>query len=267
MPEDKQRSQPDSRWRVPYWVIGAALFVLLLAGALAFLRYSRLLAAKPAAATKDLLTPAAPVPVPPAVFSPEGEALRKAAAITRNLGDRLLLVHGSIVPAGGGFQAKFDYEKRNDQERIRVNDGVFLRRTSGPWQHDTGTTPATEVESSFLNDLVKIIQAPWESAEKPEPTQSFPKAATILFAKGNQNSTEHLFSFRQTGNDFRLERFSGPVRSGGDEVDVTLNFEYPEVSTAAAIANSPEPTVRRALPVTEKTPKPSPVRRRSKKRG
>ncbi len=193
----------------------------------------------------------------------DDRALSEGMEQSRLLAEKHLRSRGVIVPAGGSFQARFEYEKKDVTERLEANGGTFARQGSSPWvrgDHFSAEAPnVSAVETSFLDDLVKIVRSPWEVAVTAEPTRSYPSASAILYAKGAVENKECLFSFRRIDQGLRFQRFSGPLHSGGDEVEVTLDYDYPDAPLPAPVAPSapevsPMSPIPRALPVDKPSP-------------
>jgi len=243
-----------------YGVVCVAFLLLLVAAAIVATRLvpsrnDRGPAKPPWVISAPLPSPSlasAPVPSPiPSVGTPaDALALASGLAYSRSLGTSRIIERGTISPQAGGYSATFQYERFNNLERIQIAGGGFVRRIGGAWVRSddwsVGGTPASPDQVSMLNDLMAMTVVAWEKGFGPEPVKSMevPKQESpfkVLYSKQAPGSGDQLFAFRKVGSSLQLERFSGAVGSGKDQVQLTLDYSYPAATTSGA-ANPKAPS-------------------------
>jgi len=192
----------------------------------------------------------APPPIPTARTGADALALANGLAYSRSLGIGRIIERGTISPQAGGYSATFQYERFNNLERIQIAGGNFVRRIGGAWVRSDGWsvagTPASPDQVSMLNDLMTMTVVAWDKGLGPEPVKPMevPKEESIFkvaYSKRAQGSGDQLFAFRKVGSSLQLERFSGVVGSGKDQVHLTLDYSYP-AATASGAANPNAPS-------------------------
>jgi hypothetical protein len=121
-------------------------------------------------------------------------------------------------------------------------------------------TAASADQTSMLNDLMTMTMAPWEkrylsgpvkALEVPKQESSF-KVVYSIFPDG---SGQRIFAFHRVGPNLQLERFSGLVGSGKDQMQLTLECAYSTGASAgsAANVNAPPSIVIKTPPSKPKT--------------
>ena len=193
-----------------------------------------------------------PAAIPPPVpgNTTDTVALANGLTYSRSLGNSRLIERGTISPQAGGYSATFQYERFNNLERIQIAGGNFVRRIGGAWVRSDGWsvagTPASPDQVSMLNDLMTMTVVAWDKGLGPERAKpvEVPKeesAFKVAYSKRAQGSGDQLFAFRKVGSSLQLERFSGSVGSGKDQVYLTLDYSYP-AATASGTANPNVPS-------------------------
>src|SRR5205085_9306994 len=97
---------------------------------------------------------------------------------------------------------------------------------------------------SRLNDLMAMTVVAWDKGLDPDPAKPIEvpqeeSAFKVAYSKPAPGSGDQLFAFHKVGSNLQLERFSGPVGSGKDQVHLTLDYAYP--ATTASGAANPNP--------------------------
>jgi hypothetical protein len=243
-----------------YGIVCVAFFLLLAAAAIITIRLiprrNNAVSAKPPwIISAPLPSPSlASVPTPPSVpiagYAAAAAALANGLAYSRSLGTSRLIEKGTISPQAGGYSATFQYERLNNSERIQVDGGNFVRRIGGEWVRSDGWslagTPASAGQTSMLNDLMAMAVVAWDKGSGSEPVKlvEVPKEESsfkVAYLKPARGSGDQLFAFRKVGSSLQLERFSGAVGSGKDQVHLTLDYSYPAGSTPGTVANPNAP--------------------------
>jgi hypothetical protein len=249
-----------------YGVVCAVIFGLLIAaGLLAIRLFPRagglvlsksnpaisVAIAKPAASTSPPQAPSPPPP--PLVTSNPGDVagLSTGLAYSQSLGASRLIERGTISPKAGGYSATFQYERLNNLERIQVAGGNFVRKMGGSWVRSSGWsatgTPASADQTSMLNDLMTMTMAPWEKRHLSDPIKALqvPKEETslkVVYSTFADGFGQRIFAFHRVGPNLQLERFSGLVGSGKDQMQLTLDCAYPAIAAAGSVANVTAPS-------------------------
>ena len=195
----------------------------------------------------------ASVPAPPSIPGNAGDAaaLANGLVYSRSLGMNRLIERGTISPQAGGYSATFQYERLNNLERIQVDGGNFVRRIGGAWVRSDGWSltgpPASAGQASMLSDLMAMTAVAWEKGSGSEPVKllEVPKEESnfrVAYSKSARGSGDQLFAFRKAGSGLQLERFSGAVGSGKDQVHLTLEYSYPGSNGPGMVANPNAPS-------------------------
>jgi hypothetical protein len=201
----------------------------------------------------SLVSAPAPPPIPAARTGADAVALANGLAYSRSLGTSRIIERGTISPQGGGYSATFQYERFNNLERIQIAGGNFVRRIGGAWVRSDSWSvagpPASPDQVSMLNDLIAMTVVAWDKDLGPEAVKPMevPKEESsfkVAYSKQAQGSGDHLFAFRKVGSSLQLERFSGAVGSGKDQVHLTLDYSYPAATASGAKSpNAPSSVV------------------------
>jgi hypothetical protein len=253
------------------------VFVLLLAGAILGARFlSTCAVAAPRQADSPTATPidpppatppAQPTPIPAKPASTNSAPLLDGLAYSQSLGATHLIERGTISPRAGGYSATFQYERLKNLERIQMAGGNFVRNIGGNWVRadgwSTAGTPATATQTGMLNDLIGMANAAWSARSatggavtslEPSKEESNLK---MIYSVATQGGGQHIFTFRKTNSHLQLERFSGLVGNGPDQVQLNVDYTYPTDASATALIPSPTPSA---------TPTPRRARARARAR-
>lgn len=244
-----------------YGVVCAIIFGLLIAAGLLAIRLFP--QEHNAASSKTRL----PMPLPGATSAPSASPLGAPAGVARNpidvaafsnglaysqsLAASRLIERGTISPKAGGYSATFQYERLNNLERIQVPGGNFVRKMGGSWVCSTGWattgTPASADQTSMLTDLMTMAIAPWEKRHLTDPVKTLevPKEEAsfkIVYCTIADGFGQRIFAFHRVGPNLQLERFSGLVGSGKDQMQLTLECAYPASTPAGSVENVSVPS-------------------------
>lgn len=261
-------------------VCALVLFALIGGGSIAFYLVSRK-PGSPASAPAPSVGSASAAsisPQPTAIapsLAPENPRdamlLGSGMAHSQTLARRRVIAKGTISPRAGGYSAMFEYERLDNLERIQIAAGNYVRKVGGPWLRSEGWSvngsPISDSQASLLGDLIAMTAAPWNAASQATTVTSVAPpteqaAATILHAKGKGDGRDRLFVFGNRGSELQLNRFSGPIGSGQDEIQLTLDLAYPVASIPKAIpmpsaASARNPAKRRST-ITARRPSTRP---------
>jgi hypothetical protein len=244
-----------------YGVVCAVIFGLLIAAGLLAIRLfpqvgglvsSKSNPAIPAPIAKPAASTSPPGAAPPVTTNPDDVAgLSSGLAYSQSLGTSRLIERGTISPKAGGYSATFQYERLNNLERIQVAGGNFVRKMGGSWVRSSGWsatgTPASADQTSMLNDLMTMTMAPWEKRPLSDPVKTLevPKEETsfkVVYSTFADGLGQRIFAFHKVGPNLQLERFSGVVGSGKDQMQLTLDYAYPTSAAAGSVANVNAPS-------------------------
>lgn len=257
-----------------YGVICIVIFTLLLAAAIIAGRFlsagAITVSSRPSSPTAAPIDPpartpsAAPVtPTPAKPTSTTFASLIDGLAYSQTLAATRLIGRGTISPRAGGFSETFQYERLKNLERIQVAGGNFVRNIGGAWVRSDGWsttgTPASPSQVSMLNDLMGMTNAAWSPRSPKGPVTALepPKEESsfkVIYSVPTDSPGQQIFTFRKINSHLQLERFSGLVGSGPDQVQLRIDYAYPtdvKGTTVSPTTPSPRP---RARPVARKTP-------------
>ncbi|MEY2491841.1 MAG: hypothetical protein QOH24_792 [Verrucomicrobiota bacterium] len=242
-----------------YGVVCAVVFGLLIAaGVLAIRLFPRSggpalsKSIIPASFTKPTPSASPQRTAPPVTTNPGDVAgLSSGLAYSQSLGAGRLIERGTISPKAGGYSATFQYERLNNLEQVQVAGGNFVRKMGGNWVRSSGWstmgTPASAEQTSMLNDLMTMTMAPWEKRHLSDPIKALqvPQEETsfkVVYSTFAGDLGQRIFAFHRAGPNLQLERFSGLVGSGKDQMQLTLECAYPAGTAAGSLPNVNAPS-------------------------